>query len=99
MSWADEAAMMNAAVLEDFGRSVLHTPGVGAPATVTLARSDPSALSASGSALTLFGDMEQSGFTQLPVKNDVFTVDGQQYRAFDVQGPDESGGIYVHLTK
>lgn len=43
--------------------------------------------------------MADSGFPLMPVKNDTFIVAGISYRAFEVQGPDESGGITINLTK
>lgn len=94
-----EFARHNAAMLDIQGRDVTWTPAGGSPVSVRVIRADPNALAAAGVLMTLFGTMAASGFTQMPVKNDAFTVDSVTYRVFDVQGPDESGGIYIHLTK
>lgn len=100
MSWAEEAAALNASVLSEFGTTVEHTPtSTGIPTEIVVSRSDPTELSAAGVLLTLFGDVTASGFATTPVKNDAFEVDGVAYRAFDVQGPDETGGIHIHLTR
>jgi len=100
MSWADDSAALNAGILREFGVEVEHAPaGYVELNTVTLAKRDPDDLSASGVLMTFFGDSEASGFVQLPAKNDLFQVDGETYRAFDVQGPDVSGGLLIHLTK
>lgn len=91
---------MNSSILREFGDEVSHVPATPGPTvSVRVARRDPSELAAGNGAMTLFGDATVSGFQQLPAKNDTFIVGGVEYRAFDVQGPDESGGLHIHLTR
>lgn len=99
LSMASEYARACAAQLDIYGEAVTWTPTGGASAAVRVVRCDPDQLSATGVLLMLFGSMAGSGFTQMPVKNDAFTVNSITYRAFDVQGPDAAGGIWIHLTK
>jgi len=89
----------NQALLDIMGEEVVWTPSGGTAVPVRVIRADPSALAAAGVLLTLFGAVGVSGFTQPPAKNDTFVVDTVTYRLFDAQGPDEAGGIYLHLTK
>lgn len=98
MAWTEETAALNASILREFGVTAQHHT-FGSTADVLVCRTDPSELSSVGVVMVLFGDITRSGFSQLPTKNDIFTIGGGDYRAFDVQGPDESGGVYIHLTK
>lgn len=100
MSWADEKRAVTTAVLQEFGEEVRHfAGGIGAGVDVTVAWSDPSELSAAGVAGTLFADSVSSGFVTQPTKNDVFQRAGIDYRVFDLQGPDQTGAIYIHLKR
>jgi len=95
----DELIRSNAAQIEYSGEAATWTPAGGVATSIRVVRADPSELSAGGVLMMLFGTMAGSGFTQMPVKNDVFTVNSINYRAFDVQGPDAALGLWIHLTK
>lgn len=100
MSWADEKRAVTTAVLQEFGEEVRHfAGGIGPGVIVAVAWSDPNELSSAGVAGTLFADSISSGFQTQPVKNDVFERAGVNYRVFDVQGPDQTGAVYIHLSK
>jgi len=96
---AEQYARVNAAQLDIYGEAATWTPAGGVATVIRVVRADPSELSAGGVLMMLFGTMAGSGFTQMPVKNDVFTLNSINYRAFDVQGPDAALGIWIHLTK
>lgn len=49
--------------------------------------------------MTLFGTMADSGFTQEPVKGDLFIVDEKYYRAYEVKPETVGGGLWIYLTK
>lgn len=86
------------ALIAEFGEDVIHI-GYGAPQTVKVIRSDPSEFeeASPGVAVALFGTMADSGFTTMPVKNDLFEVQDIQYRVVDVK-LDVAGGIHILLT-
>lgn len=98
-SMSAEYARMYSSHLDIRGMDCSWTPAGGSPVSVRVIREDPNALAAAAVMMTLWGAIVPSGFTQTPVKNDTVVVNTVTYRVFDVQGPDESGGIYLHLTK
>lgn len=89
----------NKSLMDILGETVAWTPAGGSAVSIRVMRIEPNAFSAVGVLMMLFGSMLASGFTSMPKKNDTCTVGGLVYRIFDVQGPDESNGIYIHLTK
>ena len=91
---------LDGALIETFGEDVGFTPdgSSDAPETVRVIRIDPLQL-ANGALLGAFGTVADSGFPQAPAKNDIFTIDAVEYRAFEVLGPDAIGGYRISLTK
>jgi len=82
-----------------FGEDVEFTPfGAAFSETVKMIRTDPLQL-ANGALVVLFGTIKDSGFSQPPMKNDIFTIAGTDYRAFEVLGPDAIGGYHISLSK
>lgn len=100
MSWVEDKQALNAGVLREFGELVRHSVGgTGVRYAITAAWSDPTELAAAGIAGTLFADSQLSGFTTQPAKNDVFERGGIDYRVYDLQGPDQTGALYIHLKQ
>lgn len=92
---------MNASLAEceDLGsEEVTHTPAAGYPYSINVLREDPALLGESrpGVVMTLFAS--DSGFDQIPVKGDTFTVGSDDYRVFEVK-LDEGHGVFVQLAK
>jgi len=90
---------LDGSLIATFGEDVEFTPyGSSDVEEVLVIRIDPVQL-ANGALLGLFGTVADSGFSQAPAKNDTFTLDGTDYRAFEVLGPDAIGGYRISLTK
>ena len=95
-----ELGRHHSAQLDFFGLDVTFLgAGMLVAGQVRVIRVDSSELAANSVMGLLVGFLPESGFNQSPQKNDQFTVNGVTFRAFDVQGPDENGAIYIHLTK
>jgi hypothetical protein len=91
---------LDGSLISTFGEVVGFTPNGSSdePEEVLVIREDPIS-GANNALLVLFGTMADSGFSQMPAKNDTFTVDDVEYRAFEVSPPDAIGGIFISLKK
>ena len=96
---AVDFAPTNAANIRAFGITVTFHRAGGQAEDVTVIKSSPSAFSGQLVLAQLFGTMADSGFTYMPAKNDKFIISGEEFRAFEVLGPDEAGGIHISLAK
>ncbi|WP_366654439.1 hypothetical protein [Fodinicurvata sp. EGI_FJ10296] len=99
MSWADHVAMANDVCEAAFGREVTYRPAGAEPGdppltVVAIFDNEPGHLTAAGTVPISTAEptlaVRVSTLGREPVRGDRVTVDGQQYKAIDVQ-PDSAG--------